>query len=136
MERKHSSSHSGKRKSKREKNRQPAADRDSLLQQINQVRTYFNLPEIKVQQGMDDYAGVILSDPNPFLDVEGYVILSDYHFYERFDGKSSPQQLVQRWLNDSGKRPVLFAPGKRGTAVFLDTEDGPYVVVAVISLFH
>lgn len=135
MERsRHSSSHSGKKRSKKQK--QPAADRDTVLQIINQLRATFNLPEIKTQGPIDEYASDILTNPNAYFEAQDLVLLSDYHFCELFDGKSSSQQLVQKWLNDSGRRPVIFAPGKMGTVVFIDTEEGTYISVVVLSLFH
>lgn len=134
MERKHSSSHSGRKKQK--KQRQPAADRDSVFQIVNQLRATFNLPEIKTQEAVEQYANEIYSNPNAFFDSPNVVLLSDYHFLELFDGKSSSQQLVQKWLNDSGKRPIIFAPGKKGTISFIDSEDGTYIVMVVLSIFH
>lgn len=134
MERKHSSSHSGKKKSK--KSRQPAADRDTLFQMVNQLRSAFNLPEIKTQEIVDQYATDIFNNGGINFEANNAVLLSDYHFSELFDGKSSSQQLIQKWLNDSSRRPVLFAPGNKGTISFFDTEDGIYILMVVLSIFH
>ena len=135
MERTHGSGKSsGKRKAK--KDRGPPADKDSILQSINEIRKTFYLPEITPQEGIENYANMILTDDKASLADPSYVLLSDYHFAESFDGKSTTQQLIKKWLNDSSKRPVLLAPGKRGAVSFIEIEEDKYFVVVVVSIFH
>ena len=113
------------------------ADSEGLFEAINNLRLNFHLPALKTQTAFQEYAtNLILDYSKADLNADNCVPMSNLSFYEEFDGKMSNEQLIQKWLKESNKRPVLFGPGKQGAVVFVEAQDVIYISVVVLSLFH
>ncbi|OHS93816.1 hypothetical protein TRFO_02335 [Tritrichomonas foetus] len=104
---------------------------------INELRQQCKLTPIKSQQGIDDYATMLVTDyQSADLNNDAYVIMSNMSFVEEFDGKTSAAELIQKWMGEPNRRPVLFAPGKQGSVQFVDLDGQIYISVVVVSFFH
>lgn len=137
MQRTHSKRKDGTSQRKVKKVRSLPATPDELLQIVNIVRGSMNVKDIKQDMITKQLA---LEYLNGERDLAKYysddVILSCLALKELWDGKSSSSDIVNRWLDDPGKCPVLFAPGDQGFLDVLEKDGKEYLVMIVMSVFQ
>lgn len=114
-----------------------AATEEDIFKNINSLRESMKLPKLKWKADLatltEHYA-----ETREFMDIEehGFITLSKFCFLDRFDGQTT-EQLLEAWLADPSKRPVILAPGNYGLVSRVEfqneeEEDGEPEVVLVV----
>ena len=79
---------SSSRKRRHHKEREPAADEETLFNLINELRKQCGLQEIKTQPGIKEYASMLINNfEEANLENEAYVIMSNLSFSDEFDNQ-------------------------------------------------
>ena len=117
------SKHSGKKKASQATEHVEATP-DSVFKAINDIRMKMQLPKLHWQKDFarfaDKYARNLefcLFDLNT-----DFVILSQFCFRDLFYGQTT-DDLIESWLIDNSKRPILLAPGNYGIVTIVDDPD-------------
>jgi hypothetical protein len=99
---------------------------DALFRKISQVRRLMGLPKLRPDPTAAalalKYAETGVEPPPP--STPKYTVISYVTFRERYSG-APVEALLDAWLWDPSKRPVLLAPGNIGAAQIA----GPWVTV-------
>ena len=126
---------------------QRPATEESIFKAINELRKNMQLPSLKwkpeFQMITEHYAE---TGEFPNLEEKDFITLSKFCFRDSFDGQTT-NELLEAWLGDPSKRPVLLAPGNYGLVSKIEfqpeEEDGEdtmvqdvYLVVLVVSVYR
>lgn len=126
---------------------QGPATEESIFKAINELRKNMQLPSLKwkpeFQMITEHYAE---TGEFPNLEEKDFITLSKFCFRDSFDGQTT-NELLEAWLGDPSKRPVLLAPGNYGLVSKIEfqpeEEDGEdtmvqdvYLVVLVVSVYR
>lgn len=138
MSRSETSQNSKHGKKKIKKKRGPPADEETLFTMINELRMQMGLHELKVNNNFAPMATTIINDESPMIEEADFVVMSLMYFWDSFDGKQSAKSLLEKWMNEPNRRPVVLAPGKYGKLLIQETEDEAYsyIVLIVASIYR
>lgn len=110
-----------------------------LTQVVNVIREAMGVTPFKTERVLEQVAQLHLNgleDVSQLFD-QKYVLLSFLSIREEWDGKSGLPEIVNRWMDDPSKRPVLLAPGDKGYLGIMqkEGEEKQYLVFVVMSMF-
>lgn len=111
-----------------------------IFDEINKVRTALMGKDntMKWQKGFSDMAvHWAVAGEQMQVGEDGFVMLSSLVFSEDYPEDMPPEELVQKWLLDPSKRPIVLAPANYGVVALPDVPDkGRCVAVMACMLFR
>lgn len=116
----------------------PPAKPEEIVEVVNAIRGEMGLKPLKMDKGLGGILGFYLSGEEK-LSSDNYVVLSFLTLSDNWDGVASTPDLIEKWMDDPSRRPVLLGPGNKIWVETVESEEeegGDKIWVAVASIFH
>ena len=120
------------------KYRYPPAKPEELAEVVNDIRGEMGLKPLKMAKEVGQILAAYL-DGEELKGGNNFVILSFLTLSDNWDGVASTPDLIEKWMDDPSRRPVLLGPGNKiwiETVKSEEEEGGDRIYVAVASIFH